>query len=78
MRTAEKAWLAMGAGIIAYEALCPKGELLSEGVDRALDKHPILTRALIGTTALHLVNMLPEAIDPFHHAVNLIKKTGDS
>lgn len=70
-----KAWLAMGAGILAYEIKCEQGELLSEGADRAIEKHPILTRTLIGYTALHLANSLPEKADLFHQASALLSKT---
>lgn len=64
--TAGRAWAGIGAAVLAYELLAPEGQLLSEGVDRALERHPILVRAAIGATALHLLNLLPEKIDPFH------------
>lgn len=64
--TAQRAWTALGLGVLAYELACPSGELLSEGVDRALNSHPALTRAAIGYTALHLMNLLPESVDLFH------------
>ncbi|BAD58785.1 DUF7427 family protein [Nocardia farcinica] len=58
-------WLVVGVVVVACEAIAPPGELLSEGVDRALEKHPLLTRAAIGVTARHLTNDLPAAVDPF-------------
>lgn len=64
--TAKRAWAIIGLGVLAYEMAAPPGELLSEGVDTKLSQHPILTRAAIGVTALHLMNLLPEKIDPFH------------
>ena len=73
MRTAEKAWLALGAGVAAYEIACPSGETLSEGVDRMIEKHPILTLGTIAITAAHLMNLLPEKIDPFHRLTKLKK-----
>lgn len=72
--SAKNGWLALGAGVLAYEILCPEGELLSEGVDRALERHPTLTRLAIGATALHLLNMLPEQYDPFHRLSHIIGK----
>lgn len=66
MRTSSKAWLAMGAGIVAYEVACPAGETLSEGVDRYIERHPVITFATIGMTALHLANVLPPQIDLIH------------
>lgn len=54
------------AAILAYELVCPEKQTISEGTDRLIEKHPVLTRAVIGTVALHLMNLLPEQIDPLH------------
>lgn len=67
MRAADKAWLALAAGIIAYEASAPEGELLSHGVDRYLQQRPWLTRAVVCVTAAHLINVLPQWCDPYSH-----------
>lgn len=72
--SAGKGWAAIGLGVLAYEILCPDGELLSEGVDRALEKHPAATRLAIGAVALHLMNVLPERIDPVHRLASIIRK----
>ena len=71
--TAGKAWAGLAVGVLAYEVLAPDGELMSEGVDRALERHPLITTLAIGATALHLLNILPERIDPFHQALKLMK-----
>lgn len=76
MRQSEKAWIALAAGVTAYEVLCDDGETLSECLD-PLYEHPIkkaLIIGVIGTTALHLTNMIPEKQDPFHYATLLKKK----
>lgn len=73
-RPSSYAWAGLAAGVLVYDVLCPLGETLSEGADRALERRPLLTVALIGTTALHLANLLPEQIDPFHHFVKLARK----
>lgn len=62
---ARRGWLAVAGLVTAYELTCPDGELLSEGVDRALQKHPVLTTLAIGYTAAHLANILPEEVDLF-------------
>lgn len=62
--TAKRGWLAVGALVGAYELAAPEGQLLSEGVDRALEKHPLLVTAAVGSVALHLLNAIPEQIDP--------------
>lgn len=71
--TAARGWLAIAGLVTAYELAAPQGELLSEGVDRALNSHPLLTKAAIGVTALHLVNMIPERLDPFKRGLDLIR-----
>lgn len=70
-RPATLAWGALAAGVTAYEIFCPKGETLSEGVDRALE-HPVgryLAMFAIAVTSAHLANVLPERIDPYHRAL---------
>ena len=68
---ARHAWSAIALGVVTYDVLCPKGETLSEGVDRALEKYPALTTIAIGAVALHLLNVLPPEIDPIHRIANL-------
>lgn len=58
-------WIALASFITALEVIAPDGELLSEGVDRGLEQHPLLVRAAIIVTAAHLLNLLPEKVDPF-------------
>lgn len=71
--TAKRAWGAIGLFVLAYELKAPPGQLLSEGADASLVRHPILTRAAIGLTALHLMNALPERYDPFYQGLKLLK-----
>ncbi len=58
-------WLALAGVVTALEIVAPEGELLSEGVDRGLERHPLLVRAAIIVTAAHLLNLLPERFDPY-------------
>ena len=69
--TAERAIKWGAAAIAAYEIICPDTHTISEGVDRLIEKHPILTRAVIGYTALHLCNWLPEKLDLYHQATRI-------
>lgn len=73
-KTPLKTWLGIGAIVLAHDVFCPEGQTLSEGVDRAIEKHPVLTLGAIAVTGAHLANILPEAIDPFHQAVKLVKR----
>lgn len=72
--TARRAWAAVGLGVIAYDLACPQGEQLSEGVDRALDTHRLVTLGAIGVTAAHLANVIPPRFDPFKRTIDFIKK----
>lgn len=72
MKPATIAWLGVGAGIAAYEVLCPKGETLSEGVDRVMEHSPAARVAALGAiavTAAHLGNLIPQKYDPYHYAL---------
>lgn len=65
MRAAERAWVALGIGVLGYELLAHDGELLSHQVDRWLESHPIITSALVSVTAAHLLNLIPQRFDPW-------------
>lgn len=69
--SAEKAWATLLGAVLVWDMACPPGETLSEGVDRLVGPHPILTRAAIGYTALHLMNLLPPQLDLFHQATRV-------
>jgi hypothetical protein len=57
-------WAALAAGVFAWDMLAPR--TLSEGVDDALERNKTLTYAAVGTVAAHLLNLLPESVDPIH------------
>jgi hypothetical protein len=58
-------WLALVAFVTGLEVLAPPNQLLSEGVDRALVRRPILVRLAVVVTAGHLLNWWHPAVDPF-------------
>ena len=66
-RPSTLAWAGLIGGIAAWDALCPQGESLSERLDPIIEKPigRVFVYAAIGTTALHLSNLLPEQLDPF-------------
>lgn len=64
MRTADCAWLVLGAGVVGYEIAAPSGELLSEGVDRYLTRRKWTTRVVVVGLAAHLLNLIPQRFDP--------------
>lgn len=73
MRAGSKAWLALGIGVVVYEFASREGELLSEAVDRYLEEYPVVTTAAIVLTAMHLLNVLPERVDPWVMGLRFVK-----
>lgn len=72
--TSDKAWMTLGAGILAYEIWAPDGELLSEAVDRYLITHPIATKVIVITLVLHILNVVQPNYDPIHHLATVLRK----
>lgn len=66
LRPSDKAWLALAAGVAAWELYAPEGELLSEAADRWMLTHPWITRVCVATIAAHLCNAIPNRYDPLH------------
>lgn len=75
MRYSTKAWLGLGAYVVATEVCAPEDELLSQAVDRWLEKPPGRTASAltIVATALHLLNLLPERYDPFAITIKTVR-----
>lgn len=69
----DKAWQVLLGSAAVYEALAPQNELLSESADRWIEKHPVIVPAVIGYTALHIMNRLPSKIDIFHQATRVLR-----
>lgn len=72
-KLANVAWATLIAGVAIYDWRCPEGATLSEACDRAIEKHPLLTVAAIGSVALHLLNVLPPQVDPIHQLIERLK-----
>lgn len=69
MKSGDYAWIALAAGVAAYElgaALHRDGELLSEACDRYRRRHPVITYTTIAYFAGHLARVWPHRIDPLH------------
>lgn len=76
MKPADRAWLAIGAGVLAYEGLASRRrhdwELLSEAADRYRSRHPVITHALVLYLAAHLLRRWPQRLDPLHRLADWI------
>lgn len=66
VRPSTLAWGALAIGVIGYDLLSPKGETLSEGFDTFIENHPALAWGATALIATHLLNVIPESIDPIH------------
>lgn len=70
---ARNAWIALGIGVAVVDYIAPPNQTMSEGIDRALEQHPVLTTLAVGAVALHLLNVLPPAIDPLHQIARVVR-----
>lgn len=65
LRPSDKAWLALAAGVAAWDVACPRGEMLSEASARYTRAHRVLWPAVIVYTAGHLMHVWPARVDLF-------------
>jgi hypothetical protein len=72
---ARQAWALLAAGVLGYEVVCKDGQLFSECVDEWLASRPILTRAAMAATALHLGNAVPERYDVVSLVFSAIRRS---
>jgi len=64
------------AYLATVEALAPEGETLSEAVDTWIERHPgrAVWYILVAAVGGHLLNLIPEPIDPLHRAFTAAKQ----
>ena len=63
--SAEQMWVLIWGLVVYHELFCPPGQLLSEGVDRAIEKHPKLVYSFTEVKVAHVLNRLPTKADPY-------------
>jgi hypothetical protein len=66
MTSADRAWVALGVGVVSYDVLCGEGETMSEGADRYMLRHPWLVRGVAFILAAHVCNLVKSDYDPLH------------
>lgn len=74
MKAGDYGWIGLTAGVIAFDALAP--ETLSGAVDRYLERPigRIVAIGAIAVTGAHLMNLLPERLDPIHQGFDLLRR----
>lgn len=66
---------AIVGGVALYDYLCPPGETISEQCDRIMETRlgKAALYGIVATTALHLVNAIPEKYDWLHQVTKMKK-----
>lgn len=61
--------MAVIGGVALLDWAAPRGETISEGVDRIMENKvgKVAVHLLVWTTALHLTNLMPEKYDWLHY-----------
>lgn len=71
LRPADRAWLTLAAGVLVWDAVCPRGEMLSEASSRYTKAQPLLWCSTIVYVAGHLMHIWPQRCDPLAQLADL-------
>lgn len=63
MQPGDRAWIALGAGVAAWDAVSPPGQMLSERSLAYRRAHAILWCGLVTYIAGHLMHVWPARVD---------------
>lgn len=74
--TAERGWVALLGAVLAYEIACDEGEMLSHGMDRLMERHPVWPRIAAVLVALHVANLIPHKYDAVSLAFTVFRRVG--
>lgn len=74
LRPADRAWIALAAGVVAYDLLAAPEQTLSDGADRYMMSHPWLTRAVAAAVAGHVCNLVPDRFDVIHLLFKVLRE----
>jgi hypothetical protein len=64
VQPADRAWVALAAGVLAWDVVCPPQQMLSQASARYKAAHPIAWQATIVYVAGHLAHVWPQRYDP--------------
>jgi hypothetical protein len=74
LRPGDRAWIALGAGVLTYDVLCSDGNTMSETADTYMVHHPWLTRGVAFALAAHVCNLVAPKYDAVHWLFVLSRK----
>lgn len=66
LQPSDRAWITLGAGVLAWNVYCDDGGTLSEACDRYLLRHPWLVRGVAFALAAHVCNLVSPRFDVIH------------
>ena len=66
LQASDRAWIALGVGVLMYDVLADPGQTLSEGADRYMIHHKWITRSIGVSLVMHVCNMVDERYDWIH------------
>lgn len=64
MRNSDRAWVALAAGVAAYDLIATDDEQLTNAARRYFKSQPIVTASMILVTGMHLIGGIPPWCDP--------------
>jgi hypothetical protein len=71
---ADRAWIALGVGVVSYDLIAAPEQTLSEGADRYMLKHPWLTRCVAFALAAHVCNLVKPEWDAIHLLFKAVRR----
>lgn len=74
MTDADRAWIALGVGVLAYDVVARPGMTLSEGADVYMTRHPWITRGVAFALASHVCNLVPAKWDVIHLVFKTVRR----
>ena len=74
MTDADRAWIALATGVLAYEITARPGMTLSEGADVYMLRHPWITRAVAFSLAAHVCNLVKPEWDLLHLLFKAVRR----
>jgi hypothetical protein len=66
LQPSDVAWIGLGLGVIAWDLLCPDGEMLSEASRRYAKNHQLVAFGVVASVGAHLLDLIPRWADPIH------------